>query len=154
MHYTNTGSSSIKRAGMDGSSPTTLVSGLNTPWGIAIDFKTSRIFWAHHIAHKIESSNLEGRDREVVVQLPSDVCPSGMAVANGSIYWGEQISKKLQSSTMDGNDVITLHTDAHYLWGITLVPDLYLPQNRTNHCARHSCSKVCALTRNSSRCLT
>ena len=155
MYYTSSWSPpSIKRAGMDGSNPTTLVTtGLLWPFGITIDFKTSKLFWADNDASKIESSDLKGGDRRTVANL-SGAGPLGIAYGNGRIYWGEDSTKKLQSSAIDGSDVTTLHTDTRAVWGVTLVADLNLPQNRTNHCASHGCAKVCVLTPTSSRCLT
>ena len=138
---------------MNGFSPTTLVTGLKRPWDITIDFKTSTLFWADYSAHKIESSNLEEGDRRTIVNLSSGAYPTGIAIVNGRVYWGESGTKKLQSSTFDGKDVITLHTDANYIRGVTVVPDLNRPQNRTNHCAENNCSKACVLTATSSRCL-
>ena len=146
--------SSINRASMDGTNPTTLVNtGLEHPWGITIDFKTSRLFWTDMHTNKIESSSLQGCDRRTVISL-SDVGLLGIAVSNERIYWGEYSGKKLQSSTKDGKEVITLHGGTNSVLGVALVPDLNLPQNRTNHCARNSCSRVCVLTTTSSRCLT
>lgn len=56
---------------MDGSNPVTLATGLSRPCGITIEFKTSKLFWADNGAHKIESCNLQGGDRQTVVQLSS-----------------------------------------------------------------------------------
>ena len=154
MSYGTDATGSIKWAGMDGSNPTRLVNELRFPYGITIDLKTSKLFWTDYWQDKIESSNLEGGDRQTVVQLPADVYPIGTAVANGRIYWAEYGSKKLQSSTTDGNDLVTLYSETHGILGITLVSDLNLPHSRTNHCAEHSWAKVCVITPIASRCLT
>ena len=144
---------SIMRAGMDGSSPVTLVSASGDAYGIVIDFKASKLFWPDDDHHIIQSSNLQGGDRLTIVQL-SNVYPHGIAFAKDRIYWGESISKKLQSSTTAGDDITTLHTDSGGIRHLTVVPDFSLPRNRTNYCARHSCEKVCVLTATSFRCLT
>ena len=141
---------------MDGSNPKNLVSaGSGFPWGITIDFKTSRLLWTDYNAEIIDGSNLEGGDRRTVLALSQGTYPSGIAVGNDKIYWGG-LSRKVQSCTMDGNNVTTLHTDTKVITGMTLIPDLNRPQqqHRANHCAGHSCSKVCVLTSTSSRCLT
>ena len=140
----------VKRAGMDGSNPTKIVSG--SSWGITTDFKISKLFWAHCWNNKIESSGFQGEDRRTVVN-GSMSCPTGIAVSNGRIYWGEASGRKLKSSTLTGEDVITLYNGS-YIRGVAMVPDLNLPQNRMNHCARHNCTKVCVLTASSHRCLS
>ena len=142
---------SIMRAGMDGSSPVTVVSGFYGAYGLTIDFKTSKLFWAD-VGGKVESSNFQGGDRRAVVQNQSGG-PYGIAVANDRVYWGEYRGKKLKSSTTTGEDIIVLHSDTSNIRHITLVPNFYLPQNRTNHCAGHTCAKVCVLTAASFRCL-
>ena len=132
MYYTDASTGSIKRAGMDGSNVTTLVTGLTTPWGITIDFKTSRLLWTDNYEHTIESSDWQGADRRTVLSLPTFTYPIGIAVGNDRIYWSEQGSGFLQSSTMDGNDIIRLYWDTKFITGLTLVPDLNRPENRTN----------------------
>ena len=157
MYYTSTKwPSRIARAGMDGSNPTALVKGRGLfPWGIAIDLKASKLFWATNIENRIESSDLNGGDWQTVVNISSKADPTGVAVANDRIYWGEGRGKTLKSSTLDGQDVITLHTDTNRIWGVTAaVPYLNLPQSRKNHCEKHNCPHVCVLTPTQSfRCL-
>ena len=141
------------RAGMDGSSPVTLVSASGDAYGIVIDFKASKLFWPDDDDHKIQSSNLAGGDRRTIVQR-SNVSPHGIAYVKDRIYWGERDSKQLRSSTTAGDDITTLHTDSSSIMHVIVVPDFSLPRNRTNHCAKHSCEKVCVLTAASFRCLT
>ena len=116
---------------MDGSNPTTLVTRLGWPWGITIDFKTSKLLWTDFMTYKIESSNFQGHERRTVVQLTSTFL-KGITVGNDRIYWAEQSAissvHKLQSSTIDGKDVFALHSDTKRIYGLILVPDLSLPQ--------------------------
>ena len=66
MYYTIYGTDvtgSIKRAGMDGSNSTRLVTELRFPYGITIELKTSKLFWTDYWQNKIESSNLKGGDQ-------------------------------------------------------------------------------------------
>ena len=88
--YWTIGSSagSIRRAGMDWSSPLTLVTGLNYPTGVTIDFPSRRLYWTEYYGGKIQSSDLDGRAVQVVLQLPSNSGPQGTAVLNDGIYWG------------------------------------------------------------------
>ena len=140
--------------GMDGSNPVTVVSsyGLSDPFGITIDLKTSRLFWSDLSANRIESSNFDGIDRHIVARVPS-AGPYGIAVLNERIYWGELGGKKLQSTGITGEDTVTMYNATRGIRHVTLVPNFNLPQNRTNHCARHTCSRVCVLTAATFRCL-
>ena len=148
MYYTTDEDNSIRRAGLDGSNPVTIISGeAGDYWDIATDFNSSTLFWTARSAHTIESSDLNGGNRRTIVRLPANSYPRGIALANDRIYWAHSgDEKKLQSGTIHGNDVITLLTDTKTIHALTLVPDLSLPQDRTNHCARNSCLKVCVLT--------
>ena len=152
IYYTADGTHAIKRVGMDGSNPVTLVAtDLGDARGITTDFKSSRLCWADGSRNKIESSDLQGRDRRTVVKADG---PTGIAVVDGRVYWGEWSGKKLQSSiTAAGEEIITLHTEGKSIYAVTLVPDLNRPLDRINHCVRNSCSKVCVLTATSFRCL-
>ena len=139
--------------GMDGTNPTVIADeGLGRAWGIAIDFKTSKLFWTDIWSSRIESSNFQGGKRRTILNNSIEN-PTGIAVADGRIYWGENDGQKLKSCTITGENVTTLYNGTVSIYGIALVPDVNLPQNRTNHCARHNCAKVCVLTASSYRCL-
>lgn len=154
MYYTSDESNSIKRAGMDGSNPVQiLATGSGDARGITTDFRTSKLFWANDGTNRVESSDLEGGYQRTVINANAGSGPYAIAATNDRIYWGECSSKKLKSSTTAGDDVITLHAGTSCIDALAIVPDLSLPQNRTNHCARNSCSKVCVLTTTSYRCM-
>ena len=154
MYYTSEGPHSIKRAGMDGSNPMTIIAtGLGDAWGITTNFKTSELFWTDFGNDTIESSDVVGGNRRTVVSISAGSLPIGIAVADGRVYWGEVGGKKIQSSSINGQDVITHYTGTRKIRSLTLVPDLNLPQNRTNHCATSSCSQLCVLTASSFHCL-
>ena len=152
MYYT-TGQAgkSIMRAGMDGSKPTTLVTELEWPYGITMDFETSQLFWTDFFGSKVESSDLRGADRKMITK--THIGPSGITCTDGRLYWGEFDSKELQSSAINGDDQTTLYTDKKSIAGVIVVPDLNRPPNRTNPCGKNSCAGVCVLTATSSRCL-
>ena len=138
---------------MDGSNSAIIVSGIRLGFDIEIDFQTSRIYWSDGEAHTIDSSNWDGGDRESIVQ--SDGVPYGVAVGGGRIYWGEFWGDKLMSSTITGDDIVALQNgSSHGITDIEIVSRHGFPHNRTNHCAGHSCPKLCVLTMNSSRCIS
>ena len=145
---------SIQRVEMDGSSPVVLLTGLEGPNGITIDFAHRRLYWTDLNSHKIQSSDLDGRNVRTLVQLGSGSHPWGIGVINDRIYWGNEGNKKLESATMDGQDVKMLHTSTNSIRHITIVRAMDGPKNRTNPCEGRNCSKLCVLTRTSYRCLS
>ncbi|XP_044269142.1 protein cueball [Tribolium madens] len=80
----------IERARLDGSHHEILVdAGLHRPAGISIDYKTQRLYWAdikEGIYYSIESTNLEGKEREVVYEGTHSK-PFGVAVDSDAVYW-------------------------------------------------------------------
>ena len=147
--------SSIWRSKLDGRNPVTLVTGLKDPHGIAIDFSSQRLYWADKDANKIQSSDLQGQDVQTVFQVSDglDRYPYGVAVVGNRIYWGTHGSR-LQSGSKSGGQIIThCYRSILSLGQLSVVPNIDLPRNRTNHCEGHNCPKVCVLTATSYRCL-
>ena len=56
----------IEQASMDGSKRRIIVRH-NTTWpnGLALDFESSRLYWVDAGTHRLESSDLDGKDRIV-----------------------------------------------------------------------------------------
>ena len=152
MVYWAKTSGSIHKAGMDGSSPFSIVTGLSDPHRLTIDFASERLYWTDRSSNRIQTSDLNGRGLWTVVQLPSSSYPWGVTLSNDRIYWGNWGNNKLQSSTKDGQDVQTLHTYTTDLRPIAIVPAWNQPRSRQNHCEGRSCSKLRVLTPTSYRC--
>ena len=127
--------------------------GLNYPYGVTIDFASQRLYWAEYGSHKIQSSDLDGRNVQLVVQLPNLSYPWGIAAVNDRIYWGNGGDYKLQSATKDGQDVQTLYTEADGIRQIEVVPVLNQSKNRKNDCAGRNCTTIYVLAQTSYRCL-
>ena len=154
MYWTRYSAGSIYQARMDGYSPGVLVTGLTHPLGLTIDFASRRLYWIEDTIHKMQSSNLSGRDIQPVVQLPDGSYPWGIAVLNGRIYWGNRGNYKVESATTDGQDLQTLYTEANEIHHLTIVPALDPPtSHRKNDCAGQNCSTICVLTPTSYPCL-
>ena len=153
--YSRGNRSSILRTELDGTNPATLVTDLEDPFGIAIDFSSQRLYWADRDAGKIQSSDLQGQGVLTVFQVSDglDSQPYGVALGGNRIYWSTQGSDRLQSGSKGGGQIITHYNATTTLGHLSVIPSVDLPQNRTNHCAGHNCRKVCVLTAASSRCL-
>ena len=153
MYWTRDSAGSIQRAGMDGSNPLTLVSGLNSPVGVTIDFASRRLYWTEYFGSHIQSSDLDGRDIQLVIQLLTGSGPWGIAILNDRIYWGNLGDNKLQSSTGNGQDIQTLYTETDNIYHVAIVPAVDQPTTRVNDCTGRNCTKLCVLSPSSYRCL-
>ena len=153
MYWTGHDFSSIQRAGMDGSDSVTLVTGLDFPVGVTIDVAYRRLYWAENGGNKTQSSDLDGRDIQFVIELSGDFSPFGIAALNDRIYWGDAVNYKLGSCTKDGQDVQTLYTGTSDIHQLTIVPTVEQPRNRTNDCVGRNRAKLCVLSPSSYRCL-
>ncbi|KAK3878186.1 hypothetical protein Pcinc_017158 [Petrolisthes cinctipes] len=78
---------SISRALLDASHPTVLVSKTGRANGLTIDFKDHRLYWTDIDNFNIESSDLNGYNREVIVgNLPQ---PYGLTLYEDYVYWAD-----------------------------------------------------------------
>ena len=126
---------------MDGRDPTVIVTGLVFPYGTAIDFQSSRLYWADGRYDRVQSSDLEGTDMQTVIKLPRGSGTIGIALHGGRINCTNWILKQLQSFTMAGQDVRVLHQDTHGLCYLAIICSRSdLPRSRTNHCANQQCN--------------
>ena len=153
MYWSSPSLGSIRRAEMDGSNPLTLVGGLSHPRAITIDFASRRLYWMDWGYYRMQSSDLDGRDIQLVLQLGSSGC-LGHAVWNDRIYFGND-GHRLQSCTKDGQDIQTLYTATGNgnIGRISVVPVVDQPATRTSDYAGLNCSTLGVLTRTSYRCL-
>lgn len=117
----------IRRADLDGSNEMTLISGLNSPDGIAADPLHGKMYWADYVfgsnpnvdppTGDVSRANLDGTGQEIVV--PQQILPISVAldVAAGQMYWiahAQQSSpggKDIRRANLDGSNQQTLvHT--------------------------------------------
>ena len=105
MYWTNTLSMArIESAAMDGTERTTLFNvGLGHPVALTIDKKSGKLFWADTELKRIESSDLEGGNREVLLDgLTGN--PRGLATFGNFLYWldrGNQLVERIHKSRGD-----------------------------------------------------
>lgn len=131
-------------AEMDGSAAVKVISGLQRPFGIIIDYGASRMFWSEHTGNKICSSNLDGTDIRNIVTLPPESYPWGIALHNDQIYWGNYGSKSLQRSFKSGQFMRTIYTGSSKIQQLT-TNSRNFPTTRRNHCKDQQCPNICVL---------
>ncbi|XP_022920314.1 protein cueball [Onthophagus taurus] len=97
----------IDRAKLDGSGHEILIeTDLNMPVGIAIDYVKKRLYWSdmgEGIYFKIESSDLEGNKRELMLQETHQK-PFGLAVDEESVYWTDVNNNALWKIRKDNEE--------------------------------------------------
>ena len=89
MYWTDWGANpKIEQAGMDGSARRVIVTkNLVWPNGLTIDQTTNRLFWADAKLDKIEVSDLNGGNRQLILSSAADIHPYGLAIYQNVLYW-------------------------------------------------------------------
>ena len=81
---------------MDGSARRAIVTGnLAWPNGVTIDQATNRLFWADAKLDKIEASNLDGENRQLIMSVAANIHPYGLAVYQNVLYWTDWSNKSI-----------------------------------------------------------
>ena len=109
MYWTDAGSDKIQRANLDGSQVEDLVTtGLDGPWGIALDVSDGKMYWVDTGTDKIQRANLDGSGVEDVIT--TGLAPKTLAldVSGGMIYWTDEggfIPGRIVRANLDGSRV-------------------------------------------------
>ncbi|XP_022648330.1 low-density lipoprotein receptor-related protein 4-like isoform X3 [Varroa destructor] len=128
----------VDRADADGRNHKNLISGkLGWPHCIAVDKQAGRLVWADAKTHTLESIDLDGKDRKVVLKdLPY---PYGVTVWNGRLFWTDWQTRAIHEASqprekLKGNLVSIM--DIHYF---------DLERKETNQCSKRNggCSHLC-----------
>ena len=112
MYWTDWGTNpKIEQAEMDGSARRTLITGnLGWPNGLTIDNPTNRLFWADAKLDKIEVSDLNGGNRQLIMSSVADIHPYGLAVYQDMLYWTDWNTKSISRLNVSSrNQEIVVH---------------------------------------------
>ena len=113
MFWTDWGNTSkIERCGMNGDSNTRQVivsENIGWPNGITIDYTLNRIWWTDARQDTIESADLNGKHRRIVLKSGSIKHPFGISVFLDSIYWTDWSSNTLfRANKFTGDEEVAL----------------------------------------------
>eukprot|EP00930_Biecheleria_cincta_P078155 TRINITY_DN65567_c0_g1_i1.p1 TRINITY_DN65567_c0_g1~~TRINITY_DN65567_c0_g1_i1.p1 ORF type:complete len:380 (+),score=62.99 TRINITY_DN65567_c0_g1_i1:86-1225(+) len=111
IYWGDVGRKAIRRANLDGSLVETIVSGLQSPNGVAIDAVAGKIYWTDSGTQKIQRASLDGHEVEDILTVDtSQLGGLALDVAAGKMYWAvADITKpKVQQASLNGTDVRTL----------------------------------------------
>lgn len=100
----------IERAFMDGTNRSTIINGASMGWpnGLAIDYKSSKLYWVDARLDVMMSANLDGGERKVI--LRSLRHPFGVDVFDGYVYWSDWLERKLFRAKITNNIAGTRET--------------------------------------------
>ena len=84
---------------MDGTSRVALHTNLNNPSGITLDIDTQTLYWTDISANRLERSNTDGTDRELLTTTLI-VDPYFITYYDGRLYWGDWYYNRLLSTSI------------------------------------------------------
>jgi len=145
--YWSGSAASIHRANLDGTASEVVVSGLNNPQAVEVDNGAAKLYWTDLGTRTIERADLDGTNREVLLDLTTcGVCgASGNAYAlaidgdDGRMYWTNDSANTIQRAYLDGSDVETLVTSLNGPRGLVLdltARKLYWTDSALDHIRR------------------
>jgi hypothetical protein len=108
IYWSNTMGGDIRRANLDGTEQTTLVTGQSRPIGPALDLAGGQMYWGN-IGGDLRRANLDGTGQTTLV---AGLGGGGVALdlAGSRMYWNNSVSGNLHRANLDGTGVTTLVT--------------------------------------------
>ncbi|XP_064097645.1 low-density lipoprotein receptor-related protein 6-like [Macrobrachium nipponense] len=132
----------ISRAHLDASQPLTIVTDMGRANGLTIDFKDSRLFWTDIDKMLIESSDLDGHNRQVIVSnLPQ---PYGLTLYEDYVYWADWKTGTIERAIKsNGENKTRIQGQLHYIMDILIYHSSR--QSGKNPCIINNggCSHLC-----------
>eukprot|EP00794_Sanderia_malayensis_P007889 gene7889-8742_t len=140
----------IEKMSMDGELATRqILHHLNGSWpnGLTIDFTTSRIFWTDAKLKVIESSTLDGRDRRIILRVPTQH-PFSISVFEDVLYWADWTNEAIhKANKFTGKDHSYMIRNVFDVMGVAIYHPLRQPTAK-NPCEPYNggCSHLCLLS--------
>ena len=109
MYWTDS-SRAIHRAYLDGSRVESHFTVEGDPWGIALDIPGNRIYWTESGARRVQRSDLDGTNVEVLIggrETGNEGIPAGLALdgVGKKIYWTDWGAKLIRRADLDGSNI-------------------------------------------------
>ncbi|KAL4225514.1 Low-density lipoprotein receptor-related protein 4 [Mactra antiquata] len=146
----------IERSELDGNNRRMIVSdNIIWPNGLTIDKQTSRILWADARTEKIESVDLNGGNRKVIVQKVAH--PYNLAISGKLVYWTDWQKTAVYSAKKDGSTPSQHVEILPKLAGIMDIHAVHMNEKvnlRLDRCRRRNggCSHLCLPNRRGVTC--
>lgn len=138
----------IESSRMDGTNRKTIVDEkLSDPSDLTVDTENDLIFWSDLDLKQIESSDLNGNKRKILVSeqiLNAPVKPVAIAVLGNYLYWADRSAQTLSRiNKITGKDFKIIISDVHHLSSLTSVTKPLSVDE--NPCVVKECSHICLL---------
>ncbi|XP_039745762.1 low-density lipoprotein receptor-related protein 6 [Pararge aegeria] len=152
MYWSELGSKSIKRATMDGGSPTVIFEQVGRVHALAIDYDKRTIYWAALDPPVLEFAMLNGTGRKVLADnIPM---PYALAIYGERVFWGDWNTGLIEvSKKSDGTNRKTIHNQLDYISDLKVYHRVR--DSLSNQCGvdNGGCSHLCLpLPNNDYRC--
>ncbi|KAI8502384.1 hypothetical protein Bbelb_199720 [Branchiostoma belcheri] len=102
MYWADWGNATIARAAMDGSNPTTIVTGLSYPRAVTIDYREDRLYYSDW--YRMYSSDLLGNDIQQLL-YENGRTVRGIAVDENYVYWSSTWSGQGKVGMLSKSDL-------------------------------------------------
>lgn len=106
---------------MEGRNRTALhTTNLHTPYALTIDYATQTLYWADYALNKLESSNADGSNRQLLTTNIRD--PYAMTFFEGTLYWSDHSYNGIYSTLSSSpNRVTSLLSIGNDPYGIQVI---------------------------------
>ena len=112
LYWTDVGTDRIEKASMDGTSRITLHSGgLNTVFGITLDYDNQILYWADYSNNRIEMSFANGSNR-VVLTSSGITDPFAITYYAGRLYWTDFSGNRIYTLSISSPTIVTAVTSS------------------------------------------
>ena len=125
MFWTDWGAPKIEKCGMNGNDSTRQViveRNLGWPNGLAIDYILNRLWWTDAKQNSIESVDLNGNHRRIVLKGGTLAHPFGISVFMDNMYWSDwQKSAAFKANKFTGKEEVTMMSGVHKAMDVKVI---------------------------------
>lgn len=131
IYWTDSKKDTIEVAALDSPNirATIVNTGLVNPRGIAVDPQAAKLYWAdwNRDQPKIEWSNLDGSDRQILLSLPAVNLPNSLTVSprTGELCYADAGTHKIECIEPTSRYVRTIATNTSYPFGLAVTSEKF-----------------------------
>ena len=125
IYWTDIGRGEIQRTNLNGSNIETLITGSESPAGLALDMDGGKIYWTDASPNapstgKIQRTDLDGSNTKTLITGLENPFSIALDVERGRIYWTDIGTASIQRANLDGSNIETLITGTGNPTGVAL----------------------------------
>ena len=132
MFWTDWGAPKIEKCGMNGNDSTRQVivkRNLGWPNGLAVDYILNRIWWTDAKKDSIESVNLNGNHRRIVLKGGTLGHPFGISVFMDDMYWSDwQQDSVFKANKFTGEGHVVIVSQLQQMFDVAVIHRQKQPQ--------------------------